>query len=228
MSALENLLFWRRQASNLMTIFLLYVQAQPTLLAFPAERPVFLREYSTKHYSVVSYFVSKFFFEAVITGLQCMLQCVISYLMIGFQCSFGMFYISVYALAMASTALAVFLGCATTNPKTAQEMVPLVFVPQMLFAGFFVAPSLIPFWLRWPQYLCTLTYSLRIVLVAEFYNCGSKDKNLDASMACNQILDNVGAKSDDTWWYWIVLVGLFLVFRLMALFVLKKKATQFL
>jgi ABC-2 type transporter len=44
--------------------------AQPALLAFPAERPVFLREYSTNHYSVVSYFLSRFTVEAMLTGLQ--------------------------------------------------------------------------------------------------------------------------------------------------------------
>lgn len=44
--------------------------AQPALLAFPEERPVFLREYSTNHYSVVSYFVSRLTMEAFITGLQ--------------------------------------------------------------------------------------------------------------------------------------------------------------
>jgi ABC-2 type transporter len=44
--------------------------AQPALLAFPAERPVFLREYSTNHYSVVSYFVSRFTIEASLTALQ--------------------------------------------------------------------------------------------------------------------------------------------------------------
>lgn len=44
--------------------------AQPALLAFPAERPVFLREYSTNHYSVVSYFVSRFTMEAFTTALQ--------------------------------------------------------------------------------------------------------------------------------------------------------------
>jgi ABC-2 type transporter len=44
--------------------------AQPALLAFPEERPVFLREYSTNHYSVVSYFVSRLTMEAFITALQ--------------------------------------------------------------------------------------------------------------------------------------------------------------
>jgi hypothetical protein len=44
--------------------------AQPALLAFPDERPVFLREYSTNHYSVVSYFLARLSNEAVITGAQ--------------------------------------------------------------------------------------------------------------------------------------------------------------
>lgn len=202
--------------------------AQPTLLAFPAERPVFLREYSTNHYSVISYFISKFFVEATITAAQCLVQCLITYFMIDFQASFGMFFVAVYSLAMASTALAVLLGCSVGDPKLGQELLPLLFVPQMLFAGFFVAPDLIPFWLRWPQYLCTLTYSLRIIMVAEFDNCGADSLNLEASMACGQLLENVGADPDDTWWYWIVLIGLFVVFRLMGLVILKKKATRFL
>lgn len=44
--------------------------AMPSLLAFPAERPVFLREYSTNHYSVLSYFTSRLTVEVIITGAQ--------------------------------------------------------------------------------------------------------------------------------------------------------------
>ena len=44
--------------------------ALPALLAIPDERPVFLREYSTNHYSVISYFAARFFVEAIITFLQ--------------------------------------------------------------------------------------------------------------------------------------------------------------
>jgi ABC-type multidrug transport system permease subunit len=136
-----------------------------------------------------------------------------------------MFFASVYTLAMASTALAVLLGCAVTDPKLAQELLPLLFVPQMLFAGFFVAPDLIPVWLRWPQYLCTLTYSLRIILVAEFYDCGGID--IEADIMCNQLLENVNADPDDTYWYWTVMLCLFVCFRLLGLYILQKKATQF-
>jgi hypothetical protein len=198
--------------------------AQPALLAFPEERPVFLREYSTNHYSVISYFLARLSNEAIITGGQIFVNCLITYFMIGFQTTFGLFFATVYSLAMASTALAVLLGCAVEDPKLGQEMLPILFVPQMLFAGFFVAPGLIPVWLRWARYLCTLTYSVRIMLVAEFdRDCGSEEGNKN----CEQLLDNVGAVPEDTWWNWLVLVALFASFRFIAVFILRQKATKF-
>lgn len=198
--------------------------AQPALLSFPEERPVFLREYSTNHYSVFSYFLSRLTMEALITGLQVFVMCIITYFMISFQAPFAIFYAVVYSLAMASTALAVLLGCAVEDPKLAQEMLPILFVPQMLFAGFFVAPELIPSWLRWARYLCTLTYAVRIMLVAEFdRDCGS----VEANDNCDTLLMNVDADPDETWWNWLVLVALFLCFRLLALVILKSKASKF-
>ena len=187
--------------------------------------------------------------------------------MISFQAGFGIFFVTVYALAMASTALAVLLGCAVEDPKLAQEMLPILFVPQMLFAGFFVTPELIPEWLRWARYLCTLTvcscavhlysesfspisvsfvhspfshttfyfsiatlrkqYAVRILLVAEFEDCADGPPNDRATENCRNLLINVEANPDETWWYWLVLVLLFLVFRVLALIVLRKKATKF-
>lgn len=120
---------------------------------------------------------------------------------------------------MASTALAVTLGCAVEDPKLAQELLPLLFIPQMLFAGFFVAPDLIPSWLRWAQYLCSLTYATRIGLVAEFGDCRTE--------ACIGLLDSTWANPDDTWWYWLVLCMLFFVFRVIALIFLRLQATKF-
>jgi len=211
----------------------------------------FLREYSTNHYSVISYFISRFTMEALITAMQVrwlavyldsasaifhflasrgydthltlpymrLWQYLIAYWLIGFQGSFGLYYSASYTLAMASTAIAVLLGCSVEDPKLAQEMLPILFVPQLLFAGFFVATELIPAWLRWAQYLCSLTYAVRITLVEEFGDCYTD--------FCRQTLDNTNANADDTWWYWLVLVLLFAVFRISALIILRKKATKF-
>ena len=82
--------------------------AQPALLAFPEERPVFLREYSTNHYSVFSYFMARLTMEAFITAVQVLVQCVITYFLISFRSGFGIFYLNIYVLAMSSTALGKF------------------------------------------------------------------------------------------------------------------------
>mmetsp|Transcript_7178 Transcript_7178/g.11911 ORF Transcript_7178/g.11911 Transcript_7178/m.11911 type:complete len:351 (-) Transcript_7178:307-1359(-) len=197
--------------------------ALPALIAFPAERPVFIREYSTNHYGIVPYFVARLVMEAMLTALQMILLCVISYFMIGFQLKFGWHFLIVYALAMSSSALAVLLGSLVQDPGVAIELLPMCFIPQLLFAGFFVQPELIPVWLRWLMYVFPLTYATRLHLDQEFSDCAPGQ----AEANCETLLENVEVNSDDVWWYWLMLLLLFVVLRLGALFALWKKASKF-
>lgn len=121
---------------------------------------------------------------------------------------------------MASTALAVLIGSAIEDPKLAVEFLPVLFVPQILFAGFFVNPNFIPVWLRWAQWLCTLKYGVNLRLWYEWGN------NKDCT-SCQNLLTSLSISEDDIYWYWIVLVALFFVFRIMGLFILRYKATKF-
>ncbi len=121
--------------------------------------------------------------------------------------------------------MAVLLGCAVEDPKMATEFLPLLFVPQLLFAGFFVRTDLIPAWLRWAQYLCSLTYGVRLALLAEFGDCAA-DTTIRPNL-CAQLLDVNQVREDETGLYWGVLWGLFVVFRLGGLALLRKKATKF-
>jgi len=42
--------------------------------------------------------------------------------------------------------------------------VPVVFVPQLLFSGFFISIDSIPVCVRWARYLCSLTYALSLLV----------------------------------------------------------------
>lgn len=68
--------------------------------------------------------------------------------MIDFQMRFGYQFIVYYALAMTSTAIAMVIGSSVEDPKLAIEFLPVLIVPQIMFAGFFIATNLIPVWLR--------------------------------------------------------------------------------
>jgi len=124
---------------------------------------------------------------------------------------------------MAATAVAVLLGCSVGDPKMGQEFLPVLFVPQLLFAGFFVPTDFIPVWLRWAQYLCSLTYAVRLALKYEFQECAE-----DAGgNSCAKLLENSNVDQLPAYAYWLILVALFLFFRISALLVLKRKAMTF-
>lgn len=199
--------------------------AVPTMVAFPEERPVFLREYSTNHYSVPAYFVARLAMEMFVTGCQALVSSLLTYFLMGFSAPFGVFWSSCYTLAMTSTALGVLIGCSAKDPGVALEFLPLVFTPQIIFSGFFIPPELIPIWLRWLNWVFPLVYAVKIVIVAQFYTsgvCGDAIPN-----NCERILKQLDSSPADTWWYWLVLVGQFFLFRIVALIALRKKAVRF-
>ncbi len=85
------------------------------------------------------------------------------------------------------------------------EMLPILFVPQVLFAWFFVAPDPMPSWLRWARYLCTLTYAaVRIYIVKEFYDCNPADPVGNGNG--NRMVDKSDGDPDEIWWNWTVFI----------------------
>ena len=197
--------------------------ALPVMVKFPSERPVFVREYSTNHYSVFAYFLSRLVMEILLTGIPVVLLAVLSKFMVGFQIRLYWHILILYAMALTSNALAVGLGSMVSDPKLAIEFLPMLIMPQLLFAGFFIAVELIPIWLRWLTWVMPLTYAVRLHMEQEFKDCGS-----DLAQAnCERLLDNADVNTDLTWLYWLVLLCIFAIVRLFALFMLRNKATAF-
>eukprot|EP00804_Cyclotella_cryptica_P005253 CCRYP_021227-RA/>CCRYP_021227-RA protein AED:0.30 eAED:0.30 QI:0/0.25/0.2/1/0.25/0.2/5/86/284 len=194
-----------------------------------------LREYSTNHSlspnyprhpdGVAAYFISKLSIEALVTCLQVLEILLIVYFMVDLQAPFYKFFAIEYALAMSSTATAVLVGCSVEDPKIAIEFMPVLFMPQILFAGLFVRTELIPVWLSWAQYLCALMYAVRLALLAEFSDCANDSTLVPNS--CKSLLEANEVVESDKALYWGVLWGLFVVFRLSGLAVLRKKAKKF-
>ena len=151
-------------------------------------------------------------------------QLAITFYLIGFKGNFVVYFGTCYTLAMGSTAIAVVMGAAAgSNSKLATSLLSLVLMPQMLFIGYYVVPELIPVWLRWLNYLSPMTYSTRILLIDEFYQCSD---NPFQSLSCELLLLGVNADRDEVWWYWLILVGQFVLFRVSALAILHHSANQ--
>jgi len=92
---------------------------------------------------------------------------------------------------------------------------------EIIITQFFIAPDLIPVWLRWLQWVMPLTYSVKLSVSYEFNrDCGDYQEN------CNSVLKIANVDPDDVWWYWLALAGIFVVLRLGALALLKRKAAM--
>ena len=131
--------------------------------------------------------------------------------------------------------------------KDVTELAPLLFVPQILFGGFFIRTSLIPVWLRWAQYVCGMKYGVRyyavsycvlrchcvctaagmnLVFMNEFRvsspSCAVDPK---ATANCSNLLSSNSVDSSIYYVYILILLALCVVFRLVAGIVLVRKAS---
>ncbi|KAF4683032.1 hypothetical protein FOZ60_009745 [Perkinsus olseni] len=201
-------------ALTLLAINNMFSQAQVLLLTFPLERPTFLREYLSGMYSAGAYFLSKSCVEIPVAFVQTGVSVAILYNMMGLNGPFLEIWLAVFLLASAIASTAVMAGCFAPNPKTAMEAGPLLFVPQILFAGFFVDLSEVPAFLRWVQYLCSLKYAMNLLFIAEFSDHPGGE----------EVLISNDVEEDLKWAYILLLLALLIVFRLVGLVALTRKA----
>lgn len=160
------------------------------------------------------------------TFVNTLLQYFIIYQLCSLNGNFLDLVFASFALASASCSIAVVLGSMVDDVKTASEIQPLIFTPQLLFAGYFIRTELIPSFLRWSEYLCSLKYAISLILISEFDLENANCKG-SASKACRSILARNGVAAEDGLFYTMLLVGLFLGFRILAAAILVRRANRF-
>ncbi len=119
----------------------------------------------------------------------------------------------------------------------------MICVPQILFAGFFIKITQIPEWIRWAQYVCSLKFAVNLHMIIEFGNgaCdgdpilyqgamgpgGPGGGGMTRKDACSSLLKQNDVDSSLWWAYGLILLGIFLGFRFLALFLLTRRARGF-
>eukprot|EP00658_Telonema_sp_P-2_P061740 TRINITY_DN5040_c0_g1_i4.p1 TRINITY_DN5040_c0_g1~~TRINITY_DN5040_c0_g1_i4.p1 ORF type:complete len:442 (-),score=108.83 TRINITY_DN5040_c0_g1_i4:312-1637(-) len=222
--------------------------AQPALLSFPLERPVFLREHATDMYRAWPYFLSKCMCEVPMALIQTALIFVVTYWLIGFQGEFFFLSLACALLGITAASTSLLVGSVADNVTTAIQATPMLFVPQLLFSGFFISINKIPAFMRWAQYLCSLKYGINLLMIAEFDHLPDKFKNNpDAyyyaiyghsyhnSSSCPRQLGCIHdsalfprneVNTDSKWIYVAILLGLFTAFRVTSAVLLTARAKR--
>lgn len=144
---------------------------QNVILIFPDERPVFLREVNNNMYRVSPYFWAKIFSELPFSIVTPSLFGVIVYYAIGFTPDFWIFARFLLILILiynASSGYSLIISASFSDKQLAVTLTPVLIIPFMLFAGFFVSSSKIPVWLKEFEYLSIFKYGYQALLRNQF------------------------------------------------------------
>jgi len=202
---------------TMLGIFSMFLAAQPILLTFTEERPVFMRETASEMYGTVPYFLSKTVVELPLLVLQGLVMWLVAYWLMGFDGFFPSFVLGSVLIGMAASSASLVVGSSVGDAKQAMELVPALFVPQILFAGFFIKMELIPPFLRWIQYICGLKWGMNHLLLTQFSDVPAAQAMLKAN----------DALEDDHWFYIVILIAMSVLLRTLALFFLARKRKAF-
>lgn len=146
---------------------------QNVILIFPDERPVFLREVNNNMYKVGPYFWAKITSEMPFSIMMPSVFGCITYFTVGLNPSAGNFFVFLLTLILiynAASGYSLIISAIFSNKQVAVTLTPVLIVPFMLFAGFFVASSSIPVWLREFAYLSIYKYGYQALMRNEFIN----------------------------------------------------------
>lgn len=135
---------------------------QNIILIFPDERPVFLREVNNNMYSVTAYFFGKVIAELPASILTPVIFGAIVYFAIGLSTvaayKFPLFLGILILLYSAAGSYALIISTMFADKQLAVTLTPVLIIPFMLFAGFFVNQDNIPIWLIEFQYMSFFKY----------------------------------------------------------------------
>ena len=213
-----------RGAFVFLSINAMFLSAQPMLLVFPQERPVFIREHISGTYGTFAYMLAKTLVDIPAGFLQAVISMVVSYWMVGFNGNLFYIILSLTLLSAVSSSISLLLGAATSSAEAAVNLSPATFVPQILFSGFLIPSSNIPVWMRWLQWLAPLKYSVNLGLLADFHHSAVPDDRQDQ---VNELLYKNEIAKDAWWTYVVIMACMFCFLRTVATIVLCRRAKKF-
>ncbi|XP_026686799.1 ATP-binding cassette sub-family G member 1, partial [Diaphorina citri] len=151
-------------------LFLMYTSMTITILSFPLEMPVLIKENFNRWYSLRSYYLAITLSDLPFQTIFCVVYVSIVYYLTSQPPSwdrFNMFLAACLLISFVAQSVGLVVGAAM-NVQNGVFLAPVMSVPFLLFSGFFVSFDAIPIYLRWITYLSYIRYGFEATALATY------------------------------------------------------------
>lgn len=209
-------------------LFLMYTSMTITILSFPLEMPVLLKESFNRWYSLKSYYLAITVSDIPFQAVFCILYVTIVYFLTSqppevFR--FSMFLGTCLLISFVAQSVGLVVGAAM-NVQNGVFLAPVMSVPFLLFSGFFVSFDAIPVYLRWITYLSYIRYGFEGTALATYSFARNKLKCLQEYCHFKkptETLEELDMENADFTLDILALLLIFLVLRIAAYMFLRWK-----